>query len=121
VGAQVVVAIGVVGGLGAIGRFLLDDAVARRLPAAFPFGTLAVNLTGSFALGALVGATLGDVAFKTLGTGLVGAYTTFSTWVLECHRLAEDGQPRLAVANCLLTLLAGLFAVWVGRRTGMLL
>jgi fluoride exporter len=110
----VVIGIGLLGGIGAVARFLLDGAVTQRARGAFPWGTLAVNLTGSFALGLLVGAT--DDTYRLLGTGLLGAYTTFSTWMLESHRLAEDDRLRLGALNVVLSLVAGVAAVWLGRQ-----
>jgi CrcB protein len=117
----VAVAIGLIGGVGALARFALDGAVASRLPGAFPYGTFVVNVLGSFVLGLLVGAALSPDALRLAGTGLLGSFTTFSTWMLETHRLGEDGQPRPAVANVLISLLAGLVSVWVGRQLGQAL
>ncbi len=119
--AAVVLAVGVVGGLGAIARFLLDGAVSARVPSAFPWGTLAVNLSGAFLLGVLAGAAVGADAYRIAGTGFLGAFTTFSTWMLESHRLAEDGRWRLAAANLLGSLALGLLAVWLGRELGAML
>jgi CrcB protein len=118
VSAAVLLGIGAIGGVGAISRFLLDGAVARRLGRGFPFGTLAVNLTGAFALGLLVGATVHGDAYRLAGTGLLGAYTTFSTWALESHRLGEDGRLGLAGVNLAVSLLLGLGAIWLGRSLG---
>jgi CrcB protein len=118
VSAGVLLALGAVGGAGAIARFLLDGAVARRVGRGFPFGTLAVNLTGAFVLGLLTGAELGSDAFAIAGTGFVGAYTTFSTWMLETHRLSEDGRGRAAAANVVVSLALGLLAAWAGRAIG---
>jgi len=112
----VVIAIGLVGGIGAIGRFLLDGAVSARVARSFPWGTLAVNLTGAFALGVLAGATLSENAYRIAGVGLLGAYTTFSTWMLESHRLGEDGRLPLGLLNFALSLAVGIAAVWVGRQ-----
>jgi CrcB protein len=114
----VVIAVGLVGGIGATGRFLLDSVVSARVGRSFPWGTLAVNLTGAFALGALAGATLSENAYRIAGVGLLGAYTTFSTWMLESHRLAEDGRLRLGVVNLLASLVAGVAVAWLGRRIG---
>jgi CrcB protein len=110
--------VGALGGLGALARFLLDGAVAGRLGRSFPFGTLAVNISGALVLGVLAGAALGDDTFRLLGTGFVGAFTTFSTWVLESHRLGEDGQLRLGALNFLVSLALGVAAVWLGRELG---
>jgi CrcB protein len=113
----VLVAIGLVGGVGAIGRLLLDGAVAARLSRAFPYGTLAVNLTGTLALGVLVGAAVRGDALSLAGTGLLGAYTTFSTWMVHSHRLG----PRLGALNVAGSLALGIAAVWLGRKLGMAL
>jgi CrcB protein len=112
-------AVGVLGGVGAIGRFLLDGAISRRAASGFPYGILAVNLSGTFALGLLAGVALDGDAFTLLGAGLLGAYTTFSTWVFDSHRLAQDGRGRWAIANIVASLLLGLAAVWLGRKLGM--
>jgi CrcB protein len=114
----VVAGVGLLGGAGAVARFLLDGAVASRAASAFPFGTLAVNLTGAFALGVLHGAGVGGDGLRLAGTGLIGAYTTFSTWALESQRLGEDGRLRLGVANVLVSLVLGLACVWLGDRLG---
>jgi CrcB protein len=116
--AGTVVAVGLLGGLGAVSRFLLDGAVATRMGRGFPFGTLAVNLSGAFLLGLLVGATVGTGAYRLLGLGLLGAYTTFSTWALESHRLSEDGEGRLGAANFVVSLVLGVGVAWLGRTIG---
>jgi len=112
------VGIGLVGGVGAIARFVLDGVVAGRLGRAFPYGTLAVNLGGALALGVLVGAAVDEDANRLVGTGLIGAFTTFSTWALESHRLGEDGQLRLGIANFAISLVAGVTVAWAGRHLG---
>jgi CrcB protein len=114
----VVLAIGLLGGLGSVARLLLDGAVTRRLGRGFPFGTLAVNLSGSLLLGVLVGAALSGDAYRLAGTGLLGAYTTFSTWMLETQRLAEDGRPGLGALNVAGSLVLGVATVWLGRKAG---
>lgn len=114
----VIVGVGLVGGLGAIARFLVDGAVSQRLGREFPFGTLIVNLTGAFALGVLVGALVTGDALRLAGSGLVGGYTTFSTWALESHRLAEDGRAGRGALNFGLSLLAGVLVAWGGRAVG---
>jgi CrcB protein len=111
-------AIGAVGGLGAITRLLLDGSVSASVGRAFPWGTLAVNLSGAFALGVLAGAAVSGDALRLAGTGFLGAYTTFSTWMLETHRLAEDGRGRPAAANVAISVAAGLAVAWVGRELG---
>ena len=105
--AWVWIAVLVLGGLGAIGRFLLDGLVSGRIQKDFPLGTLAVNLSGAFLLGLLTGLALEGDALLLAGTATLGSYTTFSTWMLETHRLAEDGEFVLGTANALLSLVFG--------------
>jgi CrcB protein len=83
--------VALLGAVGAWARFYVGVVVAARWVSAFPFGTLIVNLTGGFLLGVLTGASVTGDALLMLGTGLLGAYTTFSTWIVEAQRLGEDG------------------------------
>jgi CrcB protein len=110
--------VGVLGGLGAIARLLLDGAVSTNADSDFPLGTLAVNLSGSVVLGFLVGVALGGDAYLLAGTAVIGSYTTFSTWMLESQRLAEDGRRWLVAVNLVVGLLAGVGAVELGRLVG---
>lgn len=66
----------------------------------------------------LVGAAVRNDAYDIAGTGLLGAFTTFSTWALESHRLGEDGQLRLGALNFVVSLVLGLSAAWAGRQLG---
>ena len=116
--AVVVLGLGLLGGVGAVGRFLVDGAVTRRAGARFPFGTLAVNLSGALALGVLAGSGLGGDAYRLWAVGLIGAFTTFSTWALESHRLAEEGQGRLGGLNFAVSLVLGVLAAMLGRWIG---
>jgi fluoride exporter len=116
--ALAVVALGVVGGLGAIARFALDGAVAGRLGREFPYGTLVVNLSGALALGVVVGAGFDEDAYRLAGTGLLGSYTTFSTWALESHRLGEDGRLSVGGLNFAVSLVLGVVAAWAGSHLG---
>ncbi|MFL5894057.1 MAG: fluoride efflux transporter CrcB [Thermoleophilaceae bacterium] len=114
----VLLAVGAAGALGAAARFAVDGAVASRAGRDFPLGTFAVNLSGAIALGAIVGATVSGDGLRIAGTGLIGGYTTFSTWALESQRLGEDGQLGLGALNFVLSLLLGLAALWLGRHLG---
>jgi fluoride exporter len=116
--APVLIGIAALGGVGAVGRFLLDGAVAARAGRGFPWGTLAVNLSGAFVLGLLAGVALTGDGLRLLGTGLLGAFTTFSTWAFEAHRQAEDGGGRGALANLAVSLVLGLACAWLGRELG---
>jgi CrcB protein len=114
VSAAVLVSLGLLGGVGAVARFALDAAVSGRLGRAFPYGTLAVNATGALALGVLVGAALHGDAYRLAGTGLLGAYTTFSTFSYETLRLLEDGALLEATLNVATSLAVGLAAAAAG-------
>ncbi len=94
--ALVLLGIGLLGGVGAMARHALEAGLGRRR------GLLAVNLSGSFALGLLVGAVGGD-ALRLAAAGFLGAFTTFSGWALESRRRGLAG------------LGLGLVAVWLGR------
>ena len=85
--------VGLLGGLGAVARFLLDGAVTRRTASPVPLGTLAVNLSGALLLGVLAGTTLDHDAELLLGAALLGSYTTFSTWMLETVELGRARRP----------------------------
>jgi fluoride exporter len=117
VSLAVVLGIGLCGGVGALARFLLDGAIAGR-GGGFPWGTLAVNLSGALLLGLVVGATIGADAYHLGATGVLGSFTTFSTWVLESHRLGEDGRLRLGIVNFVVSLVLGVALAWLGRELG---
>jgi CrcB protein len=105
-------------GVGALARFLLDGAVQSRRAPGFPLGTLVVNLGGAFLLGLLAGLAPPSRLMLLLGTATIGSYTTFSTWMLEVHRPAEDGEPDIARWNLAFSLAGGLLAVALGRAMG---
>ncbi len=113
--------IALAGGVGAVCRYLLDSRIGMRADTAFPLGTLAVNLLGAFLLGLLVGVGASGDLLRLAALGLLGGFTTFSTWVYESQRMAEDGLVRLAALNVGLSLAAGLALVWLGRLLGGLL
>jgi len=110
--------VGMLGGVGALLRFLLDAAVSERAAGWFPWGTLAVNLSGALVLGILSGADVAGDGLLLAGTATLGSYTTFSTWMFESHRLGEDGRLWLAAANTALSLVAGVGAAVLGRAMG---
>lgn len=120
-GVLVWVGVALLGGVGAVARFLLSTAVARRSEGWFPSGTLAVNLSGTVLLGLLAGAALHGDALTLVGGGLIGSYTTFSTWMLDSERLAEHHSDRALLVNLGGSLLLGLAAVVLGRALGGLL
>jgi CrcB protein len=107
-----------IGGAGSVARFLVDGLISARLGGGFPLGTLGVNLSGAVVLGVLSGLALSPAAALLGGTAAVGSYTTFSTWMLETERLAEERQRRRAVANVLVSLILGVAAAALGRLLG---
>ncbi len=111
-------AVGVLGGLGSIARFLLTRAVAGATGGRLTFGTLAVNLSGTVVLGVLAGMSLSANAYLLAGTAAIGSYTTFSTWMLEAENDGERGLGGAMAANIILSLLLGLAAAWLGRQIG---
>lgn len=116
--APVWAGVALLGGCGASARFLLDGLVGARARTAFPLGTLAVNLSGALVLGLLTGLALRGDVLVLAGTATLGSYTTFSTWMLESQRLAEDAELRLALLNVALSLTAGVGAAALGRLVG---
>ena len=115
------VAVMLIGGLGSVLRFVVDRAVARRVARSFPFGTLVVNVSGAALLGFIGGLALSKEAALLAGTAFVGAYTTFSTWMLETQRLGEERQVRAALANIVVSVLLGEAAALLGQRIAELL
>ncbi len=112
------VGVAILGSLGSIARFLLDGAVSSRNSSSFPLGTLAVNISGALVLGLLTGLALSGEALLLAGTATIGSYTTFSTWMLETHRLGEDDQLVRGALNVIVSVIVGLGAAVLGRWVG---
>jgi fluoride exporter len=112
------IAVGLLGGIGALGRFFVDGIVAARVGRDFPVGTLVVNLSGATVLGLFVGLGFTGNGLLLAGTATIGSYTTFSTWMLETHRPAEDGESGLAWQNIVISLVLGLAFAALGRLLG---
>jgi CrcB protein len=120
----VLVAIG--GAAGAVTRRLVDLWVTDRTESAFPLGTLVINLTGAFLVGLLFAwaierGVLPRGVRGPLMIGFLGAYTTFSTLMLESWRLVEDGAWQLGLVNLLGSVVLGVIAVVGGLAVGRLL
>jgi len=115
---MLLVLVGLGASLGAVARYLLDQAVNRRHARAFPLGTWLINVTGSFVLGLMTGLAahhgLDARVLAVVGTGICGGYTTFSTFSYETLRVAEDGSAGVAVGNIVGSLAAGLAAAAAG-------
>jgi fluoride exporter len=118
IGVLVWIGVGVLGGVGAIARFLLDALVSAWTGARLPWGTLVVNVSGATLLGLLTGLALHGDALLLAGTAVLGSYTTFSTLALESERLGEDGRSGALAANLLVSLVAGVVAAALGRAVG---
>jgi fluoride exporter len=114
--AAVWAGVALIGGIGSVLRFVVDRAVARRVARSFPLGTLVVNISGAALLGFLGGLVLSREAALLVGTAFVGAYTTFSTWMLETQRLGEERQMRTAFANIVVSVALGEAAAFLAQR-----
>ncbi|WP_336981536.1 fluoride efflux transporter CrcB [Altererythrobacter fulvus] len=111
------------GGAGAVLRYqlgrLMTHALGPATVTAFPWATLACNVLGSIAMGVLAGflarhGTGGDFWRLLLGVGVLGGFTTFSSFSLELMLLIERGQPTLALTYAGVSLLAGLTGLYIG-------
>jgi len=111
-------AVAVIGGAGSVARFLVDGTVSAASGRDFPVGTLVVNLSGAVLLGLLTGLVAGPDAALLAGTAAVGSYTTFSTWMLESQRMAEERQHLKVAANIAGSLVLGVAAAELGRLIG---
>jgi CrcB protein len=111
--------------VGAPLRYVVDQTIQHRWPGAFPAGTLTINITGSLLLGLLTGLAahhgLSPQALTVLGTGLLGSYTTFSTFSYETIRLLEDGAVAEATLNVAASLALGLAAAAAGLGLALVL
>jgi CrcB protein len=115
------VAVGLLGGIAAAARFVLDYEVSLRWRGELPLGILAVNLAGALAIGLVAGSTLSGETATVLTGGVIGSFTTFSTWVLDSQRLGVAGRPGLAWLNIALSAAAGFGAVALGHWLGGLM
>ncbi len=118
-GMYIWVAIG--GAVGTVGRFWLSGVVARLIGETFPWGTLIINITGSFIIGFFATLTGPDgrvyaasTTRQFVMTGICGGYTTFSSFSLQTLNLANDGEMLRAGANVGLSVVLCLLAVWAG-------
>ncbi|MBZ0270164.1 fluoride efflux transporter CrcB [bacterium] len=115
-----ILVIGAGGFVGAIARHVLAGLVQHRAGFFFPTGTLAVNAIGCGLMGALLVVietrqVLGPDARAFLAVGILGSFTTFSTFGYETMELLRVGSTRLAAVNIAANVVLGLAALWVGR------
>jgi fluoride exporter len=112
------IAVGLLGGLAAGARFLIDFEVSLRARGPFPLGILVVNVAASIALGIVAGAALHGEALAIVAGGGIGSFSTFSTWILDSHRLGSAGLARIAWLNIALSIVLGFAAVALGHWLG---
>ena len=110
------------GALGSVARFWLSGVIARHFGETFPWGTLLVNVTGSFAIGFFATITSPDGRWFVTPSlrifftiGLLGGYTTFSSFSLQTLNLADNGEYGRAAGNALASMAGCLVAVWLGH------
>ena len=116
---QTILAIGSGGFIGAVLRSYLNGLISHRVPHELPFGTLGVNLIGSFIMGALIAYFMYTTIFTPymksfLTTGILGALTTYSTFAIESFFLLEGGSITLALINMTLNLIGSIFMAGSG-------
>jgi fluoride exporter len=118
-GAAIWGSVALLGGAGAVARFAVDSMIERRANTEFPLGTFVINMTGTFLLALLTAATIGSTTLFLVGTGLLGSYTTYSTWIFEAEQLVSDGEYVLAAANLTASALAGIGIALAGWEIGI--
>jgi len=111
--------IGAGGFLGAISRYAIENLAKIKLVTAFPAGTFFVNVTGCFLIGLIMTLALERMAISTnvrmgIVTGFLGGLTTFSTYIYQTLTLLEKGAGGLAVWYTIISVIACIFAVWLG-------
>ena len=113
------------GAIGSVLRFLMSTGVYRLLGRDFPYGTMAVNVVGSFFIGLLFILLVERLSMSPelragILVGLIGAFTTFSTFSLETLALLEEGEVLKSLLNVLLSVFLCLGATWIGMIMGRL-
>jgi fluoride exporter len=117
------IVIGVGGAIGSLARYLLGGAVHRLMPGFFPYGTFVVNLVGCIAFGVIVGIAEARIAIGPLGRaflliGVLGGFTTFSSFTYETFELVRSGQIWPATVNVVGQVGLGFLGLWAGLGLG---
>jgi CrcB protein len=123
---QLYLAVALGGALGTLGRYAVSGVVANAFGETFPWGTLIVNVTGSFIIGFFATLTapdgrlfVGGTTRQFVTTGLCGGYTTFSSFSLQTLNLMRDGEWLYASGNIAGSIVLCLFFVWLGSLAAM--
>lgn len=116
---QTILAVGSGGFIGAVLRVYMNGLISHRLPHDLPFGTIGVNLIGSFVMGVLIALFMHTTFFSLhtksfLTTGILGGFTTFSAFAIESFLLLEGGHILLALANISLSVFGTIFMAGSG-------
>ncbi len=111
------------GSLGALMRFIVSSSITEKLGSHFPYGTLTVNVLGSFMMGFLAMFLVEKMGLNPLlrlgvFVGFLGAFTTFSTFSMETLNLFEQGESLQALMNIFINVLLSVLAVWLGVLLG---
>jgi CrcB protein len=113
------------GAIGSVSRFWLSGLIASRFGDTFPWGTLTINVTGSFVIGIFAALTLPETGgpnrvaiIQFVMIGICGGYTTFSSFSLQTLNLMRDRQWLLAGGNVVLSVVLCMIAVWLGYLLG---
>lgn len=116
------------GALGTAGRYWISGLVASRFGETFPWGTIIINVTGSFVIGFFATLTgpdgrllVGTTARQFVMVGICGGYTTFSSFSLQTLTLAQNGEWQAAAGNIVLSVVLCLLAVWLGHAAAAVL
>lgn len=109
-------AVGIAGFVGAIARFYISEKWNNKSDGGFPYGTLSVNLLGSFLLGIIIGINMEEFYLIMIGTGLLGAFTTFSTFNKELYTLQKNPMRWLLYFST--TYIGGLAVAYIGYMIG---
>jgi fluoride exporter len=122
-GLYTAILVGTGGFAGSIARWVCQQAVLRFFPHIFPFGTFAVNLLGSFFIGWIYAVSDKNGWMSAewrwfLATGFCGGFTTFSAFSFEILQLLKNGHYGLSAVYIMLSLIAGVLAVWAGWLLG---
>lgn len=114
------------GGLGAVARFIVSGTITEKFSGNFPYGTLTVNVVGSFVMGFLAMWLVEHLGLNPLlrlaiFVGFLGAFTTFSTFSMETLNLFEEGLALRALLNMFVSVSLSVLAVWLGVMVGRLI